>query len=331
MDGPWLDLLACPRCEGPLDAQLRCHSCSAAYAEPEGIAELRLPGDERTEAVRQFYTTAPFPAYPPHATADWLRARARRSPFARLLDEAIAPDARIAEVGCGTGQMSLFLAGGDRTVIGADLTRASLRLGTTAAHEFGCGNVCFIETDLWRPGLRKGAFDVVYCSGVLHHTPCPSEAFAAVARLVRPGGVLVVGLYHRLARIPTRFRGMVGRISRGGWLPADPVLAERAGQEDRRCAWERDQYHHPEEHSHWLGEVRGWFRQNGMEYLRSYPSALLGRAGEDDCLFAPQGDDWWLEAALAQVAWTWRLRADGGLFIAVGRRPYAGLDQTNSP
>lgn len=330
MDGGCLDLLACPRCEGQLDKHLRCRRCGAAYREPEGIADLRLPGDARTETVRQFYTVAPFPDYPPNATMEWLRARAGRSPFARLLDEAIGRDARIAEIGCGTGQMSLFLAGGERRIVGADLTRASLRLGAEAAHRFGCENVAFIETDLLRPGLRKGAFDVVYCSGVLHHTPRPREAFASVCGLVRPGGVLVVGLYHRLARLPTRVRGLAWRMSGGRWMPRDPVLAERHGQAGRHRAWERDQYHHPEEHSHWLGEVRGWFAENGFEYLRAYPSALLDREGEDDDLFAPQCDDWALEAAMAQVAWIWRLGADGGLFVAVGRKAQA-LDQTNRP
>src|SRR5256885_5757359 len=48
-----------------------------------------------------------------------------------------AGDARIAEIGCGTGQMCLYLARADRMVIGADLTRAALRLGAAAARRFG--------------------------------------------------------------------------------------------------------------------------------------------------------------------------------------------------
>lgn len=322
MDRACLDLLACPLCEGVLSPDLHCQACGHIYAAPEGIADLRLPGNARTETVRQFYSEAPFPGYPPQATADWLRARAGRSAFAKMLDQAIAPDARVVEIGCGTGQMSLFLAGGERTVIGADLTRASLRLGLQAAHRFGCENVGFVETDLLRPGLRREAFDVVYCAGVLHHTPDPREAFASVARLVRPGGILVVGLYHRLARLPTRLRGIVRRWSGQRMALADPVLRERGGQADRYRAWERDQYHHPEEHSHGLGEVRGWFRDHGLGYLRAYPSALLDREGEDDDLFTPQADDWAIESALAELSWIWRLGSDGGLFIVVGCKPW---------
>src|ERR671926_273633 len=108
-----------------------------------------------------------------------------------MLDRAIAGDATIVEVGCGTGQMSLYLARADRVVVGADLTRASLLLATAAARRFGLDSVRFVETDLRRPGLRAGAFDVVYCSGVLHHTPNPRESFARIARLARPGGMIV--------------------------------------------------------------------------------------------------------------------------------------------
>src|SRR5262249_10801334 len=126
--------------------------------------------DSRTEAVRRFYERAPFPGYPPRDTLHALRERAHRSRFACLLDRAIPGDARIVDVGCGTGQMSLYLARADRLVIGVDMTAASLRLGRAAARRFGLQRVLFVETDLRRPGLKTGKFDVVYCSGVVHHT-----------------------------------------------------------------------------------------------------------------------------------------------------------------
>lgn len=312
-------MLACPACQGDLDGEWRCLSCGTRYCADDGVPDLRLQGDARTLAVRDFYQAAPFPGYRPNDTLDGLRARAERSEFARLLDAAIARDARILEIGCGTGQMSLYLARGERHVIGADLTRASLLLGAAAARRFGVKNVQFVETDLHRPGLRAGAFDMVYCSGVLHHTPDPRRAFAHIVSLVRPGGMLAIGLYNVYARIPLRLRRMVARLSGYTWIPFDPVLRDRKSEPERRQAWLRDQYRHPEEHRHSVAEVRRWFAENGIEFVRTYPSLLLGE--ESGNLFAPDKDYWPFEAWLSQIGWMGSLGYEGGLFVTIGRRP----------
>jgi 2-polyprenyl-3-methyl-5-hydroxy-6-metoxy-1,4-benzoquinol methylase len=293
---------------------------------------MRSSEDRRTAAVRAFYTEAPFPNYGARDTLETLRRRAERSPLARLLDQAIPHDARVLELGCGTGQMTLFLAsGGDqRVVVGADLTRASLTLAADAARRFGVARAGFVECDLRRPSLAEGAFDVVLSLGVLHHTPDPRAAFRTLVPLARPdGGIVVVGLYNTFARLPHRLRRLVARATGMRFVPFDPVLRDRRAEPARRAAWLRDQYLHPEEHRHTLGEVQSWFRENDVTYLRSYPSALLGgrpdgRDGDEDLrgdeLFDPAADDWWPEGVLAQLGWMRTLGAEGGLFVVIGRR-----------
>jgi SAM-dependent methyltransferase len=313
------DLLACPACEGGLGANWSCGGCGRQYEEADGIPNLRLPGERRVEAVRSFYAQTPFPGYPARDNLQWLRARAERSDFARRLDRAIAPDARVVEIGCGTGQMTLYLARGERLVVGADLTRESLRLASAASRRFGLERVQFVETDLFAPGLRAGAFDVVYSSGVLHHTPNPRTAFARLVRLARPGGMIVLGLYNAFARVPLRVRRVVARLSGYRVIPFDPVLRDRRHEPERREAWVRDQYRHPEEHRHTLAEVQKWFAENRVEYVRAYPSALLGRDSDDE-LFVGASDNWRLEGWLAQLGWMRALGHEGGLFVTVGRR-----------
>jgi SAM-dependent methyltransferase len=318
----FLELLACPACKGKLTAYWSCTACGAQYEAADGIPDLRLRGDARTEVVRRFYEHAPFPNYPPRDDINWLRARAERSEFARLIDRAIPGDARIVEIGCGTGQMSLYLTRAQRVVIAADLTRASLRLGAAAARRFHLERVLFIETDLHRPGLREGSFDVVYASGVLHHTPDPRSAFARIVRLAKPGGMIVLGLYNTFARIPMRLRRLVARLSGYRFIPFDPVLRDRDNEPARRDAWLRDQYRHPEEHRHTLAEVQGWFAEDGIHYVRAYPSAMLSQETEE--LFADTTDNWRLEGWLAQLGWIGALGHEGGLFVTVGRRDIPG-------
>ena len=274
--------------------------------------------DARIAAVRAFYERTPFPGYPPRDSLHALRARAGKSAFARLLDRSIASDARIVEVGCGTGQMCLYLARADRVVVGVDLARASLLLGGAAARRFGLDRVRFIETDLLHCGIRPAAFDVVFSSGVIHHTPNPRASFARLVQLARPGGTIVVGVYNAFARVPLRLRRFVGRLSGFRVIPFDPILRDRRDEPERREAWLRDQYQHPEEHRHTLAEVQRWFAENGVEFLRSYPSAVLDDEPED--LFAPAPDNWRLEGWLAQLGWMRTLGHEGGLFFTIGRR-----------
>ena len=317
-------LLACPACQGDLrrerDDALRCIACDARY-EGGNIPALRVPSEDRTETVRAFYTESPFPNYPPNDTLSGLRGRAARSELARLLEQAIPGDARVLELGCGTGQMSLFLATADRVVVGADLTRASLELAAGAAARYDLRGVRFVETDLRAPGLRAEAFDVVYSSGVLHHTPDPRASFRAMAKLVKPGGVIVLGLYNVYARIPHRLRRGIARLTGFKVIPFDPVLRARDAEPERKKAWFRDQYEHPEEHRHTIAEVLGWFAENDIEYVRTYPNALLGAeplAGAE--LFEPAEDNWGFENVLSQIAWSKALASEGGLWVTIGRR-----------
>jgi hypothetical protein len=95
-------------------------------------------------------------------------------------------------------------------------------------------------------------------------------------------------------------------------------LRDRRNEPERREAWLRDQYQHPEEHHHTLAEVQGWFSENDVEYVRAYPSALLGQEPEE--LFARAADNWRPEGWLAQLGWIRALGHEGGLFVTVGRR-----------
>lgn len=325
LPSPFAELLACPACRGALrladGSSLRCVSCEGTFVSSDGIAGLRVPVEARTETVRAFYSRSPFPNYPPNDTLSGLRGRAARSEFARLLDQAIPGDAKVVELGCGTGQMSLFLANADRTVVGADLTRASLALGVAAAARYGLDRVRFVETDLRSPGLREGAFDVVYSSGVLHHTPDPRASFAAMARLARPGGVLVLGLYNAYARFPHQVRRAIARMTGFKLIPFDPVLRAREAEPERREAWFFDQYAHPEEHRHTMAEVGRWFRENDVEYVRTFPDALIGAEPLQGAeLFEPAEDDWGFENVLSQIGWARTLSHEGGLWVTIGRK-----------
>ena len=126
------------------------------------------------------------------------------------------------------------------------------------------------------------------------------------------------GVYNAFARLPAKLRGLTARLSGFRLVPFDPVLRGRRDEPARREAWLRDQYQHPEEHSHTLAEVQGWLAGTRHHLLRAYPSAVLDDEPEE--LFAQAPDNWRPEGWLAQMGWIWTLGHEGGLFFTVGRR-----------
>ncbi len=152
-------------------------------------------------------------------TDEALRTRARKS--ARTVDEASAIIAaaagvpltgRILEIGCYDGAVAFQLAGRPGTsVVASDLARyyvvqrpgdpaddeldaqqaalASLRERARLAAGAPPRAVEFIEDDITASGLEPASFDAIVSFEVLEHLGRPKAAFAAMHRLLRPGGI----------------------------------------------------------------------------------------------------------------------------------------------
>jgi 2-polyprenyl-3-methyl-5-hydroxy-6-metoxy-1,4-benzoquinol methylase len=121
-----------------------------------------------------------------------LRDRDVRSAWRSLLLAHLPPaPARVADLGCGTGTLSVLLAAEGYDVSGVDLSEdmlAHARRKATAAEVA----VSFTPGDASDPRLEAGEFDVVLCRHVLWALPDPSAALARWVDLLRPGGRLVL-------------------------------------------------------------------------------------------------------------------------------------------
>jgi len=101
---------------------------------------------------------------------------------------------RVADVGCGVGDMSCWLAeqvGPRGSVTAIDVGADQLVHGRAQAARRGLGNVSFVEGSAYEPGLPPGEFDLVFCRFLLCHLQRPADALAQMAALLRPGGTLV--------------------------------------------------------------------------------------------------------------------------------------------
>jgi SAM-dependent methyltransferase len=117
--------------------------------------------------------------------------RLRQAPFEVLV------------AGCGTGQHAAQIAvayGANARILGVDLSRASLAYAQRMVRQYGLDQVTFAQADLVDASVIGRQFDIIECIGVLHHMADPLAGWRSVLGLLKPGGLMYVGLYSAVAR-----------------------------------------------------------------------------------------------------------------------------------
>jgi SAM-dependent methyltransferase len=329
-----LDLLRCPGCGGDLKVEgrgLACSSCGHIFRYENRIAMLFWPNQwdagkrDVTETQKSFYEEHPFPNYDDADSVATLADKARSGIFAHLLDQQVPVRATILEVGCGTAQLSNFLASSarSRTVFGADLSLSSLRLGEAFRSAHQINNLALCQMNLFRPAFKPGSFDLVVSNGVLHHTSDPFGAFTSISKLVRPGGFIAIGLYNSYARIPTDMRRVLFNLLGDRFAFLDRRLREPGLNAARRRAWFQDQYKNPHESKHTFDEVLRWFDSLGFDFVSSIPRTDGGEIGAGHRLFQPHPRATALDRMAVQMKMLLAGGQDGGLFVMIGRKRQA--------
>jgi len=112
------------------------------------------------------------------------------------------PPSVVADLGCGTGSMTVLLAQRGCDVIGLDVSPRMLDRARAKAQRYVVP-ARFLAGDAAAPGLRASSFDVVLTRHVLWALPDPTAVLARWFDLLAPGGrlVLVEGRWHTGAGI----------------------------------------------------------------------------------------------------------------------------------
>ena len=127
-------------------------------------------------------------------TAERIAARqdARAAELAERVAGFVLPrgDERALDVGTGAGALALALAPLVREVVGVDRVPELLELARERAR--GLANVTFVEGDAESLPFEDASFDLVGTLRTLHHVPRPELVIAELARVTRPGGLILV-------------------------------------------------------------------------------------------------------------------------------------------
>lgn len=100
----------------------------------------------------------------------------------------------ILDVGCGTGNMSLWMAekvGPKGQVIGIDASTEQIEVSKARAKSMGLENIRFVHLDFSQIRSLDTLFDIAYCRFILIHLTQPLEAIKLMTLVTRPGGAVV--------------------------------------------------------------------------------------------------------------------------------------------
>jgi ubiquinone/menaquinone biosynthesis C-methylase UbiE len=129
--------------------------------------------------------------------ADWDEMRALELPAQMVEDSLLAhlPSGglgRLVDIGTGTGRLLELLAPRIDSGIGIDASKAMLALARARLAREGVGHCSVRQADMYRLPLTDASCDVAVMQMVLHYAEDPDGAIAEAARVLRPGGRLLV-------------------------------------------------------------------------------------------------------------------------------------------
>lgn len=123
---------------------------------------------------------------------------------------------RVVEIGVGQGTDLLQFARAGAVCCGVDITDNHLDL---TARNFALNGfkVDLRKTDATALPFADGSVDCVYSFGVVHHIPEAEAVIAEVHRVLKPGGVLLLGLYYKWSAFHLFTKLLYDGVLRG-WL-----------------------------------------------------------------------------------------------------------------
>ena len=189
--------------------EVKCRLIEEPYTEKVIVKEIPILGeisDNVSSNVRAQYEENPYPKWvkiglPSKAKSiSEICIEKNLHLNSKNMQNVIAPDILVA--GCGTGQHSIGTASrfSKCKVSAVDLSLTSLAYAKRKTTELGITNLKYIQADILKLNQLKKKFDIIESVGVLHHMDEPMDGWKVLTDILKPSGLMKIGLYSELAR-----------------------------------------------------------------------------------------------------------------------------------
>ena len=165
--------------------------------------------DDMSQKMSTQYKAFPYPRWqttktPKQAISLKAHLKARFPHFntCTIADEPID----ILFAGCGTGEQLVKMGAGLKTknVLAIDLSKTSLAYAKRQTDTLGMKNIHFGQADILEVPHWNASFNLIVCTGVLHHMQDPNKGLKALIAASKPNSVFFLALYSERARTHVR-------------------------------------------------------------------------------------------------------------------------------
>lgn len=237
-----------------------------------------------SDSVRSFYEAFPYPQWQGQPLAQALSLRQHLSLLfpQQAWDQYLNQQMRVLIAGCGTGQQLMLHTSQNpqAQLTGIDLSKNSLAYAQRQFQKLGLAAELFQADILDLPTGALQPFDLIETVGVLHHLKEPLQGLKSLTGLLKPGGLIKLGVYSQIARQPILHLRQSLKISEQLTQPElrhlrqaildspNPALdgLKKLGEfyQLNHCM---DLLCHPQEQNFTLPELQDWFQALGLKVL----------------------------------------------------------------
>lgn len=246
------------------------------------------------DPIARFYEEHPYPAPVANLDADregWSSPLRRRAEYHLLYGtREYREDLDILVAGCGTFQaVRHALRWPNARVVGIDVSETSVRHTKELRERHGVGNLAVHLLPIERVSELAHDFDLVICTGVLHHLADPDIGLRSLRDVLRPGGAMLIMVYAPYGRTGVTMMQEYSRLLGVGTTddeirdfaltlkeipedhPLDPLL--RRSPDFRRLDAIADALLNPRERTYSVPELLGYIDRTGLAFGRWYRQA----------------------------------------------------------
>ena len=244
-----------------------------------------------SDAVSEFYTQHPYP--PPvanlyRARAEWRDGNRQRAEYHLLWPgRPYRADLDILVAGCGTWQAAKYaVCRPDAHVIGIDVSATSIEHTEKLKRQYNLTNLELRQLALEHVGELERSFDLIVCTGVLHHLADPNAGLRALRAVLRTEGALYLMVYAPYGRAGVyMLQDYCRRLGLGAsdreihdlvttletLPPAHPLVTLLRGSRDARNPDAlADALLNPRDRSYSVPQLVDFIERNGLTFGRWY-------------------------------------------------------------